>query len=394
MNIQKSTDFAEFPTELLPDHYARLADPDRLHALAETGVMHASSEDVFDRAVRLASNLLGVPVGLASFVSDTRQVLKAQCGLPEGCADLRETPLSHSFCQYVVAHDRPLAVSDAREHPLLHSNPAIQDLGIVAYLGAPIHAPSGAAVGAFCAIDHMPRNWTRTDAEALTDLGRTLETELQLRHERDAMQTLARELNHRVKNLFSVVGGMISLTARSADSAQDMARVLHGRLSALSSAHGMISPALSDGKVKVESIDLHSLLDRLVQPHLHPGRTQLFVDLPTLGVSGQTVTDLALVIHELATNAAKYGALSVADGTVTVNGVGQGDEFRLVWRETGGPDIAEPPSPSGFGSRLIDLTVARQIGGAFDSTWHRSGVEHVLTLPRSVFDTEDAAGAA
>ena len=390
MNMQKETGPVQFPIEDLPDHGTRLSDRKRLAALAATGVMDTPAEDVFDRTVRLATNLLQVPVGLASFVDADRQFFKAQCGLSVEADGnpLRETPLSHSFCQYVVAHDMTLAVEDARTHPLLRSNHAIEDLGVVAYLGVPIHAPSGEAIGSFCAIEGTPRHWTERDVEVLTDLAAMIETELQLRHERDAMQTLARELNHRVKNLFTVVGGMVALTARAAESPAEMAKVLQGRMSALDSAHDMISPSLAKGDMTGDQIDLETLIARLVEPHLLRGPDQLRIDVPEAHLSGQAVTDLALVIHEMATNAAKYGALSDAGGLVEIDASLSDQTMNLTWRETGGPEIAQEPIEKGFGSRLIEVTLARQMHGALDTVWHRTGVEHRLSVPLSVFDPD------
>lgn len=389
MSFHKPKDGAAFPEQPHPDHAARLSDSVRLAALDKSGVMDSAAEDVFDRTVRLATNMLGVPVGLASFVDDRRQYFKAQCGLSQNGDPLYETPLSHSFCQYVVAHDMTLAVSDARDHPLLQSNGAVSDLGVIAYLGVPIHAPTGEPIGSFCAINDTPRDWTDQDVEVLTDLAAMLETELQLRHERDAMQTLARELNHRVKNLFSIVGGMISLTARSSDTPAEMAQALQGRLSALDWAHDMISPALADPDAKTHSIDLAALIDRLLQPHQAGGRVQVAINVPDLGLSGRAVTDLALVIHELATNAAKYGALSIPDGHVSITGTLTDDALHLDWCETGGPEIAGAPIDRGFGSRLIDLTVTRQMQGSLETEWNKAGVSHALTVPRAVFDGND-----
>ncbi|MCR9107508.1 GAF domain-containing protein [Marivita sp. XM-24bin2] len=394
MNMHKSSRAAPFPSRPLPDHEARLSDPARLSALADAQVMDTPPDEMFDRAARLATKFLGVPVGLASFVAEDRQYFKAQCGLPGGADADRETPLSHSFCQYVVAHDRPLAVSDSREHPLLSTNDAIADLGVIAYLGVPIHAPNGAPIGSFCAINDTPRVWTDSDVDVLTDLAAMIETELHLRHERDAMQTLAREMNHRVKNLFSVVGGMIALTARSTDSTADMARDLKGRLAALDLAHSMVSPALADGRFDPQGLDLHDLIDRLVQPHQMPGRAQVALDVPTLRLSGGAVTDLALVIHELATNAAKYGALSDPEGKVSIIGAQDGDTLRLNWSEAGGPTIAAAPSDKGFGSKLIEATVTRQMNGSLDTQWGEGGVSHALTLPLSVFDAEGPAASS
>ncbi len=388
MNMHKSRRAAPFPSKSSPDHDARLSDPARLLALADARVMDTPPDEMFDRAARLATTFLGVPVGLASFVDVDRQFFKAQCGLPGGLDAGRETPLSHSLCQYVVAHDRPLAVSDAREHPLLGANGAVSDLGVIAYLGVPIHAPNGASIGSFCAIDDTPRVWKDSDVDVLSDLAAMIETELHLRHERDAMQTLAREMNHRVKNLFSVVGGMIALTARSADSPADMARDLKGRLSALDLAHSMVSPALADGRLDPQGLNLHDLIDRLVQPHQMPGRAQVTLDVPSLRLSGRAVTDLALVIHELATNAAKYGALSNPEGTVSITGERDGGAARLNWSEAGGPLVTAAPSAKGFGSKLIEATVTRQMNGSLDTQWDVGGVLHALTLPLSVFDAD------
>lgn len=374
-----------FPEQPLSEHTDRLSDPARLAALDATGVMDTPSEDVFDRTVRLATTMLGVPVGLVSFVGEARQFFKAQCGLTK---DISETPLSHSFCQYVVVHDMTLAVSDARDHPLLRDNLAVPDLGVVAYLGVPIHAPTGETIGSFCAIDDQPRNWTDKDIEGLTDIAAMLETELKLRHERDGMQTLARELNHRVKNLFSIVGGMISLTARSSDTPAEMAQALQGRLSALDWAHDMISPALTDAGAEMRSIELSALIERLLRPHLSPNLdTQVSIDVPVLHLSGRSVTDLALIIHELATNAAKYGALSATAGRISITGTVTDEALLLDWCETGGPQISEAPTETGFGSKLIDLTINRQMQGALDTEWRQTGVSHRLTVPRTVFDT-------
>lgn len=392
MNVFRPSGVTAFPSQPPGDHVERLNDPERLSTLDAAGVMDTAPEEGFDRMARMATAVLGVPVGLVSFVDAERQFFKAECGLPGGDDSVQETPLSHSFCQYVVTHDRTLAVTDAREHPLLKSNKAITDLGVIAYLGVPIHAPNGQPLGSFCAIDSKPRLWSEQDVSLISDLAAMIETELLLKHEHDAMQTLAREMNHRVKNLFSVVGGMISLTARSAETPMDMARVLQGRLSALDTAHSLISPALAEGRTDIEvQTLLGKLIARLLDPHVAFPDKQLMLDLPELLLSGQSVTDLALVIHELATNAAKYGALSNTDGTIDIRGAVAGDMVHLTWRERGGPSIGQAPANKGFGSKLIDLTVSRQMNGAMETTWHADGVEHLLSLPLSLFDTDDCA---
>ena len=101
------------------------------------------------------------PVALVSLVDADRQFFKSCLGLPEPWASARETPLSHSFCQHAVARREPLVVDDAREHEVLRDNPAIRDMGVVAYAGIPLIDAAGHALGTLCVIDSQPRHWTK-----------------------------------------------------------------------------------------------------------------------------------------------------------------------------------------------------------------------------------------
>jgi signal transduction histidine kinase/CheY-like chemotaxis protein len=153
----------------------------RLQALRRTGLLDTPPEEAFDRLTRLVCRTLGVPVALISMVDADRQFFKSATGLPEPWASQRGTPLSHSFCQYVVASGTPLAVGDARSHPLVRDNPAVPDLGVVAYLGMPLALPDGQIIGALCAIDTAPRPWTTREAETLCDLAAVTMDEIALR---------------------------------------------------------------------------------------------------------------------------------------------------------------------------------------------------------------------
>jgi PAS domain S-box-containing protein len=160
-----------------------LRDGARLAALRESDLLDSPSEERYDRITRLVRHLLDVPVALVSLVDDRRQFFKSQQGLAEPWAARRGTPLSHSFCQHVVATGAVLAVEDAREHPLVRENGAVRDIGVVAYLGAPVRAPNGEPLGSLCAIDTEPRAWTAEDEAALRDLAASVESEVALRTE-------------------------------------------------------------------------------------------------------------------------------------------------------------------------------------------------------------------
>ncbi len=161
---------------------AAVSDPARLAALASEGLLDVGGpEPMFDRFARLASAVADVPVALVSVVSDTRQYFAGLCGLPQPWADARETPLSHSFCQHVVANAAPLVVGDARTDPILSANLAIADLDVIAYAGFPIVSPTGHVLGSLCAIDHAPRRWEAGHLESLADIAVLVGNELDRR---------------------------------------------------------------------------------------------------------------------------------------------------------------------------------------------------------------------
>ena len=142
----------------------------RLSALQRLGILDTPPEAAFDRLTRIACRMLHAPIGLVSLVDRDRQFFKACIGVPEPIATVRETPLSHSFCKHVVATNKPLVVEDARANPLVRMNPAVEEMGIVAYAGIPLATSDGHVVGSFCVIDTRPRGWTYEDIEMLQEL--------------------------------------------------------------------------------------------------------------------------------------------------------------------------------------------------------------------------------
>lgn len=164
--------------------------------LAEIGLVDAPPEAAFDAITRLATRLFSVPVALVSIVEEEndRQFFKSQQGLAEPWASQRQTPLSHSFCQHVKRAARPLVVASAPDHPLVRDNPAIRDLGVMAYLGVPIFGPEGQALGALCVIEGRPRDWTAEDVETISDLAKCVTDEIALRASLKATQALLDDL--------------------------------------------------------------------------------------------------------------------------------------------------------------------------------------------------------
>lgn len=155
------------PPAQAPD--VELGRPARLRALERTNLLDSPPEESFDRLAHLTAQLLDVPVVLMSIVDRQRQFFKAQVGLPEPLAAIRQTPITHSFCQWVVTGDEALIVEDARRDLLLSANPATVEMGIVAYAGVPLRGDPDETIGSFCAVDMKPRRWDARELRALHD---------------------------------------------------------------------------------------------------------------------------------------------------------------------------------------------------------------------------------
>jgi DNA-binding CsgD family transcriptional regulator len=171
-----------------------LNDRLRLQELADLRLLDTPTEEPFDRLTRVAAQALGAPIALVSLVDDHRQFFKSACGLTEPLASIRETPLSHSFCQYVVASSAPLIVGNARIHPLVCRNMAVTELGVVAYLGIPLALPHGMTLGSFCVVDTEPRHWSTDDRQIMTALASAVISEIALRSAHSHIRALQRTL--------------------------------------------------------------------------------------------------------------------------------------------------------------------------------------------------------
>ena len=176
----------------MPD--PRLSDRRRVAALREMGLLTDTPEEAYDRFTRLAATIVDAPIALFTVITEDEQFFRSQIGLPEPVATERRTPISHSFCQYVVLSSAPLEVTDAREHPVVRGNPAIEELNVIAYLGVPLITRRGETLGSLCTVDHEPREWTDRDRLVLRDLAAATVTEIELRRTTREAVDLAEKL--------------------------------------------------------------------------------------------------------------------------------------------------------------------------------------------------------
>jgi GAF domain-containing protein len=173
----------------------------RLSALQRLDLLDTPPEAALDRLTRIACRVLHAPVGLVSLVDHERQFFKSCVGLPEPIASKRQTPVSESVCQHVVATGRPLIIEDARSHPLVKLNAAVEELGIVAYAGIPLVTSTGHTIGSFCVIDSRPRAWTFDDVETLQEIAACVMHEVEGRKLARDSEARCRELEARLRDM-------------------------------------------------------------------------------------------------------------------------------------------------------------------------------------------------
>ena len=312
----------------------------RLAALDRSCLLDGKADPAFDRVVRIAARLLNAPVGVVSLVTPDRQVFRAHHGLDEPWASRGETPLSHSFCQHVVAREEPLVVGDAPNHPLVATNLAVTELGVSAYCGVPLRSPEGEVLGALCTIDADVREWTRDDVERLKDLAEILTAEIATRlraaslakleaemSERVAEITrLTAEMHHRVGNIFAVILSVTKLSGRAGDlSVPEVLDRVSERVHSLARVH-----TVNEGAVDYHKVQVGLLFDAFLSPHAS-GRAITMGGENTC-LPYQLVTPIGLVLHELMAEAKRSGALEPGTGHVDLRWLTDNGRLVVRWR--------------------------------------------------------------
>lgn len=196
----------------------------------------------------------------------------------------------------------------------------------------------------------------------------------------ESQRLLIREMQHRVKNLFAVATSIVTLTARQNPTPETLASAIRDRLSALARAHDLTTSGWSTDNGENSRGDLLALIKTVLAPYGEGGRVQVEGDHVSVG--SHATTNIALLIYELATNAAKYGALSVFDGQLAIGLHVEAEKVRIDWSETGGPEL-HGEQTSGFGSQL-----AQNLALAMDATltrdWRPEGLVVTIELPLAI----------
>jgi PAS domain S-box-containing protein len=188
----------------------------------------------------------------------------------------------------------------------------------------------------------------------------------------DRQMLLAEEVDHRARNVVAVVQSIMRLT--KADSMESYVSAVDGRIRALSNAHKLLS------RSRWEGADLGKLVDEEFAPYRTDEVEKVSIDGPAVLLLPNTAQTLALALHELATNAAKYGALSADTGQVALNWTLKPGRLELSWVESGGPGVSAPIT-RGYGTRVVTMGIENQLGGSVNFDWQRSGLRCSMAVP-------------
>lgn len=301
----------------------QLSNPERLQSLQRTGLLDSPPEEAFDRLTRMAAQALRTPVALVSLVDEGRQFFKSAVGLSHPLATERQTPLSHSYCQHVVMSGQPLVVADAREHPLLHDNPAIEDYNAIAYCGMPLVDEEGRVLGTLCAIDDKPRIWSDEEVSALQDIVRSVIAEVHLRllsaelsDANTALQEFIAVASHDLRNPLSAILGYASVLAEDDLSDQERIEFAHIILDHGRRADHLVSDLLELSKLEVDAIppqrELISLRAAVTKAVSGVAGDVVEVDVPDDLVVIADPDHLHRVISNLLQNALTYGSAPIS----------------------------------------------------------------------------------
>jgi PAS domain S-box-containing protein len=205
-------------------------------------------------------------------------------------------------------------------------------------------------------------------------------------------ELVSQELSHRIKNIFAVVSALVALSARQHPEAKAFSQSLRTRINALARAHEFVRPHTEVSAPSVGAMTLHAFLEAMFRPYTGiQGAPRVLLSGDDAVFDDQAATSVALLFHEMATNAAKYGALSEPDGWVTLETRKADDRFILVWREHGGPAVTGQPTRVGFGTTLSTLSVEGQLGGRLERLWLEEGLVVKADLPATALSRRRAA---
>jgi len=372
----------------VPDAVDSLREKVALQELA--AIMAEDPEQVLPKFVTLAMEIAkGVSAGLSLYEEHPAPGIFRWHHLVGTLAPFAgaTTPRNNSPCGVVLDLDAPVLTAHSE---LAYDWIAEHNLSLPEVLLVPLHIGSKEPMGTLWIVSDEDGHFHREHARVMTELAsfvaivlRVVRTERQLQQALDEQALLAREMTHRIKNLFAMTDGMIRFSAKSAATTTEMSAMLSGRLHALADANALVCRECSQIGNVAPASDLKELMRKIALPHEHfagDGPSRFSINGPPIRCGERATNAIALIFHEMATNAAKYGALKLENGRVAIEWHRENEMLIFDWIERHGPPIESPPRGDGFGGELLRRIVA-EFGGTISYDWSRVGLVAKIAFP-------------
>lgn len=363
-------------------------EPDRLAALRRYRILDTPPEAAFDGLVQLAAHTCRAPVALISLIDERRQWFKAEIGL-----GVRETPLDCSICLTAMLEPEALIVPDLGADPRFAHNPLVAGQPHLRfYAGAGLRTPEGLPLGALCVLDYAPRSLTEDQTVTLGLLAQQVMAQLDLRSAiaqgddrleasrriEQRQSLLVRELHHRVKNTLATVQALVGATGRSTGSFAEFSRSFSDRIASLAKTHNLLTEDYW------QTAPLREIALNELRPFAESRLPRFMLIGPPLELAAELAVPFGMALHELTTNAVRYGALSVPAGYVQIRWSvverDAGRRLQLEWREFRGPAVNEPQH-QGFGSTLLLRVLPMQCNAEVEVHYNPEGVSFRIEAP-------------
>lgn len=249
-----------------------------------------------------------------------------------------------------------VVMEDCRIHPAVSDPAPLERIGIRSLLNVPL-MERGRLKAVMFVNDAQPRKWTEDELRFIRGVADRTYAAIDRARSEAERDLVTRELAHRMKNVLTIAQVIAGQSLRHAASLDEGKRVVTERLTALGRAQDMLTTFATEGA------GIRDVVDQALAPHLS-GDAKILIDGPDFDLTGQQVLGLTLALHELGTNATKYGALSVPEGRIDITWTVTPDQaFVFSWKETGGPRVAKP-THKGFGAQILN----RATGSYFEGT--------------------------
>ena len=362
---------------LLRELRARAKQQEAVARLGERALTEVDLQKLFEEIVTTVAEILDVQfVKILELVpGDAELLLRAGVGWKEGSIGIaHESTGRHSQAGYVLASGGPVSVIDLKTETRFAIPALLRDHGVTSGVSVPIAGRDGRAYGVLGAHVAERRRFEEYDVSFLSAIANVIAGAIQRRQLDQRQELMIRELRHRSGNLFSQLLALFSQTAKTSRSVPDLITKYEARVLALANAHRLIT----EGGWKATS--LTDLLRALLGPYLD----RITLDGPDVFLEPDPSFALSTALHELATNASKYGGLSGQTGRLDLSwSVGRtelGLTLALDWKESGGP-APRRGRKAGFGTRLITMVIERQLNGEVHPQFTPHGLEVHLVVP-------------